>query len=124
MARRLNKEDTKAGPGGYSFVYVDFSSNQLESLKKWLAGNERAAIDLLQHVVDSGWKVSVSQHQQTDRYLVTLTDKWHRPGCSKTSYCVEHSDLENAILGATYAATEIYDEGDKTSRKKTKEDAW
>jgi len=111
MARKRSSKGGSGSSVGFKFVSIKWSEQQLGEVRKWIINYAGMGTKALAEVVDRGWKVSLSQHPQTGRYLATITDKLGRPGCAKCCFVVEHGSLDNAVIGALYAASEILDEG-------------
>lgn len=111
MGKRKGGSVNKGPRNGFRFVQVKWSEGQLHAVRKWVVDYAGMGTKAISEVCERGWKLSVSQHPQTARFLATITDKFGRPGCSNCCFIVEHSVLENAVIGALYAATELFDDG-------------
>ena len=124
MPRKKPSGRSKGAGAGFKFHVVQWSPDQLQAVRKWIADYSGVVGEMLSNLCDAGWKVSMSQHPQTGRYLATITDKLSRPGCSNCCFIIEHNDLENAIIGACFAASELFEEGAEGSLVVDVEDDW
>jgi len=124
MPRRTNSRNTRTPQPAFRFEYVNLTDKQITELKKWMSGTETNAVNMLQGLAENGWKVSFSQHEQTSRFLVSLTDKWDRKGMKGLTLGIDHSQLLSAICAAYFYATEYLDNGLSTDNTQTQEDAW
>lgn len=96
---------------GYRIEYVRFSNAQVEGLQSYLGFSDVSIIDELDQLCDDGWKISMSAVKDTDRRLISLTDKGDRPGCKGLVQCVEHSSLRSALSAIIYLAKDVCSEG-------------
>lgn len=124
MARRKTKSKANSGEASFRYEWVSWSPKQLDELRGWLEGNDDTLEASIQRICDEGWKVSTSENQRTGRYLVSITDKWDRKGCSNISWGIEHSSLVSAILGAVYYATEVIGDGTEGDTPISDLDLW
>lgn len=124
MPRRSGTGGDRTGTNSFRYEFVHWTPQQLMELRGWLSGNDNALESSLIDVVDKGWKLSISENKQTGRYLVSITDKWGRPGCKGISFGIEHSEVSAAIMGAIYYAVEIIGEGITEGDRQTVDDDW
>jgi len=124
MPRKSRSDRPEGSSGTFRFVWVDWNTKQLTELRGWLEGNTLAVVDAIQHLSDESWKISISENKRTGRYLVSITDKGGRQGCTSVSFGIEHSDLTSAILGAVYYATEIIGTGLAEGDHGSMDDLW
>lgn len=124
MPRKSRNGSKPSADNGFRFEWVQWSTTQLDDLRAWLRGNEDSLGATQRALCDSGWKLSISENQRTGRYLASITDKWGRKGCAGVAWGIEHSDLEAAIFGAYYYATEIIGDGLDEGMAGTVDDMW
>jgi len=124
MARRKDTPRNGSFKSDFRFEWVTWPEKKIDELTVWLGLNEESLADNIQTLCDRGWKLSVSENQQTGRYVASLTDKWGRKGCKNIAWGIEHGQIGKAILGAAYYALEVIGEGISENEREEIEDAW
>lgn len=124
MARKPSTKSRQSNASNFRFEYVHWSDAQLTALRKHLSSSVVSVDDTMLNIVESGWKISVSQHEQSGRYIVSLTDKWQRPGLAGITFGIEHGDFVAAIRGACFYADTILDNGIQSKDTEGMVDLW
>lgn len=124
MARRKSGNSSRSNGSSFQFIWVDFTDKQLVELRAHVSSPELTLEKCLYSLVEKGWKVSISENRQSGRFLVSITDKWDRQGCSGITWGVEHSDLISAVYGADFYAEEIIGDGIEGVIGNVGEDKW
>ncbi len=124
MASRRKRKSSSGGGSAFKFVPIRWSESQLDGVRKYVVDYAGMGTKAIASVCDRGWKLSISQHPQTGRYLATITDKLGRAGCGHCCFIVEHGSLDNAVIGALYAAIELLDDGAEGNLMVDTEDDW
>ena len=86
----------------YFLVYPEVLPTLIEQMYSWEKYDEKQAAAWVAAILDHGFKVSISQHSQTDRYNVALTDKMARTIHKGCVYMFEHDDWTKAVFAATF----------------------
>ncbi|AXH78637.1 MAG: hypothetical protein [Circular genetic element sp.] len=120
----FKRPKSKSAKNNFRFEFVNWSQPKLDELRLWLEGNKDTLEQTLENMSNRGWKLSISENQRSGRHMVSISDKWGRPGCTNVSYGFEHTNLVSAILGAVYYATEVIDLGDGGDEQETDDDLW
>lgn len=109
----MAKRDRGHAGGNASFriQYIRFSTEQIVALNQRLDLGPDRLWDMIDKACDDGWKFSFSKVSNSDRKIVSVTDKAGRVGCEKLVQCIEHSSLTSAIGAALYLVEEICDDG-------------
>lgn len=124
VPRRRNQDNGRRETNPFKFITWQWSDDQLRGLKQFLGGMDGDYSEHILNVVEREWKLSISQHYQSGRYLCTLTDKRGRPGCNNCCFVTEHSDISLSLLGAVYLATEILESGNPRDNDTSDLDLW
>lgn len=124
MPRNNRQNGARGNRAPFQFEWVSWSEQKLDELRAWISNSDNSLEDHLSLLADRGWKVSLSENQQTGRYLVSLTDKWEREGCANRSFGIEHREIAAAISGAVFYATEVIGEGFTGQDNRNVDDLW
>lgn len=123
MAR--NKTRKTPGFSDFEMCNVDFSLEDRVVINTWLEETIIPFSDVVQDIVEKGFKLSISAAHGREVYTLSLTDK--RPIMSNQKapiYLLRHADLEK-LLGVTYYFwTEQLNRGDNQVSSSTDDLAW